>query len=305
MRIFPEMWARTLCPFSSSTRNMAFGRGSMTVPFEHDRVFLGLRQGSLPAIACRHGSEARWVRCGPAAPWRSASWSALQPPPPPDGSGRRLAGGGTDAVHPAHRGPQPGRSGGRRATAAKPGEDLGAVVGDGDGVLDVGRQRAVGGHHAPAVVEHARPRARRRSPSARRPAPRRARSAGPGPACRSSGRRAARAWPGRCRGRSSRARPTGPRPPRPPAPRRRCRRAGRRVAWRRPRRRGTPTAVSSRRWPSGDDRARPPTVKAASPCQPSTMAPQSIETRSPSSSTCGPGMPWMTTSLTEAQITAG
>src|SRR5262245_58891406 len=32
MRIFPEMWANTLWPFSSSTRNMAFGSGSMTVP---------------------------------------------------------------------------------------------------------------------------------------------------------------------------------------------------------------------------------------------------------------------------------
>src|SRR5665213_1695691 len=26
------MWASTLCPFSSSTRNMAFGNGSTTVP---------------------------------------------------------------------------------------------------------------------------------------------------------------------------------------------------------------------------------------------------------------------------------
>ncbi len=32
MRIFPEMWAKTLWPFSSSTLNMAFGRGSVTVP---------------------------------------------------------------------------------------------------------------------------------------------------------------------------------------------------------------------------------------------------------------------------------
>src|SRR5436309_8403976 len=30
--ILPEMWARTLWPFSSSTRNIAFGSGSMTVP---------------------------------------------------------------------------------------------------------------------------------------------------------------------------------------------------------------------------------------------------------------------------------
>ena len=48
-----------------------------------------------------------------------------------------------------------------------------------------------------------------------------------------------------------------------------------------------------------------PTVKAASPCQPSMMAPQSIEMMSPSSSRRGPGMPWTITSLGEAQITPG
>src|SRR5512147_181106 len=32
MRILPEMWARTLWPVSSSTRNMALGSGSSTVP---------------------------------------------------------------------------------------------------------------------------------------------------------------------------------------------------------------------------------------------------------------------------------
>ena len=32
IRIFPELWASTLWPFSSSTRNMAFGSGSTTVP---------------------------------------------------------------------------------------------------------------------------------------------------------------------------------------------------------------------------------------------------------------------------------
>lgn len=30
IRIFPETWARTLWPFSNSTRNMAFGRASVT-----------------------------------------------------------------------------------------------------------------------------------------------------------------------------------------------------------------------------------------------------------------------------------
>jgi hypothetical protein len=45
------------------------------------------------------------------------------------------------------------------------------------------------------------------------------------------------------------------------------------------------------------------TVMAASPCQPSTIAPQSIEMMSPSRSTREPGMPWTTSSLTDAQIT--
>ncbi len=47
------------------------------------------------------------------------------------------------------------------------------------------------------------------------------------------------------------------------------------------------------------------TVIAASPCQPSTMAPQSMEITSPSTSTRLPGMPWTTSSFTDAQIVAG
>ena len=47
------------------------------------------------------------------------------------------------------------------------------------------------------------------------------------------------------------------------------------------------------------------TVTAESPCQPSTMAPQSMETRSPSASSRGPGMPCTTSSLTEMQVTPG
>ncbi len=47
------------------------------------------------------------------------------------------------------------------------------------------------------------------------------------------------------------------------------------------------------------------TVIAASPCQPSRIAPQSIEIRSPAFSTLSPGMPCTTSSFTEAQITPG
>ena len=44
---------------------------------------------------------------------------------------------------------------------------------------------------------------------------------------------------------------------------------------------------------------------AASPCQPSMIAPQSIETMSADLITLSPGIPWTTSSLTDAQITAG
>jgi hypothetical protein len=46
-------------------------------------------------------------------------------------------------------------------------------------------------------------------------------------------------------------------------------------------------------------------VTAASPTQPSSTAPKSIETTSPSSSGASVGMPWTITSLTDAQMTAG
>jgi len=49
-----------------------------------------------------------------------------------------------------------------------------------------------------------------------------------------------------------------------------------------------------------------PTVSAASACQPPTLAPQSIETTSPSPSTREElGMPCTISSLTQAQIVAG
>ena len=44
---------------------------------------------------------------------------------------------------------------------------------------------------------------------------------------------------------------------------------------------------------------------AESPCQPSIIAPQSIDTMSPSSITRGPGMPCTTSSLIDTQLTAG
>ncbi len=62
--------------------------------------------------------------------------------------------------------------------------------------------------------------------------------------------------------------------------------------------------TSLSRWSSG--RASP-TLKliAESPCQPSTMAPKSTDTRSPAASARAPGTPCTISSLTEMQVTAG
>jgi hypothetical protein len=65
------------------------------------------------------------------------------------------------------------------------------------------------------------------------------------------------------------------------------------------------SATSAIRSSAGSVRPTP-TVMAASPCQPCRIAPQSSDTRSPSSSTCrAAGMPCTTCSFTEAQIDAG
>ena len=40
IRIFPEAWASTLCPFANSTRNMALGKFSLTTTFNFYSFFL-------------------------------------------------------------------------------------------------------------------------------------------------------------------------------------------------------------------------------------------------------------------------
>src|SRR3954470_21725320 len=79
MRIFPEMWASTLWPFSSSTRNMAFGSGSMTVPSRTIASSLGLGRTDLRSVLkwdflwaaraqARRRAEGRDYRGGSAEP---------------------------------------------------------------------------------------------------------------------------------------------------------------------------------------------------------------------------------------------
>ena len=65
MRIFPEMCASTLCPFSSSTRNMALGNGSTTVPSTRIVSSLGLaRSVTTFELGMRNARENRRAERG-------------------------------------------------------------------------------------------------------------------------------------------------------------------------------------------------------------------------------------------------
>ena len=245
MRIFPEMWASTLWPFSSSTRNMAFGQGFDDRPLEDDRVFLGFRQGWLLLTVIKDRGS-RWPQSRGATgagrpqarrpgqclvpPDRLAAYSRLtarhsqdshrglpaRPPelatapavPAPRGGCRspRLRSGTSlgvcppsSVVRPASSGrsrPRPRR---RHALTQRPARHLPRASADGlvrtSGPSSVtaivcstwARQRAVGGHDASSRRRARRPRAARRSPSARPPARAGRAASGPARVGRSSG----------------------------------------------------------------------------------------------------------------------
>ena len=65
------------------------------------------------------------------------------------------------------------------------------------------------------------------------------------------------------------------------------------------------SSVTSERRTSSGSAVPTITVRAESECQPSTIAPPSIEMMSPSCRTRPPGMPCTTSSFTEVQIVAG
>src|SRR5882757_6024660 len=111
------MCASTRCPLSSSTRNMAFGNGSVTVPSTRIASSLGF------------ASELTTSSSGN----RHFGRTALQ---------ENGAGVGPERAKQARR--RPARL--HHVGWPLPGEreDLGAVVADGDGVLEVGRTAGVG-----------------------------------------------------------------------------------------------------------------------------------------------------------------
>src|SRR6185436_14620771 len=115
---------KTLCPFSNSTRNMALGNGSMTVPSTSIASFFGTLQVFLSALGRRPGPRT----------------SLNSPPGGANGqyTCRSPRTSLTDAGHPG----APPSAGPRR-------QDLASVVGHGDRVLEVSRQRPVGSDHRP------------------------------------------------------------------------------------------------------------------------------------------------------------
>ena len=110
IRSLPLMWASTRWPFSSSTANMVFGSGSMTVPSTSIASFLATGY-VLPFLT-------RSV--GPRGPTHERVAYQSRPIP------------ATAACH-------------------SDGQDLGTVLGDGDGVLEMGGQRPVAGDDGPVV----------------------------------------------------------------------------------------------------------------------------------------------------------
>src|SRR4029450_6433945 len=80
MRIFPEMCARTRWPLASSTRNMAFGRGSTTVPSTSmapsffGKLFpspVRLRARQAPCLVARWNMGSARAEAHSAKAWRS------------------------------------------------------------------------------------------------------------------------------------------------------------------------------------------------------------------------------------------
>src|SRR2546426_1198696 len=122
-RIFPEMCARTLCLFSSSTRNIAFGSGSITV--------------AITSIASSLLIDSKAETENLSSLWRpSVAVVAAAPVRDPL----------------AAPGQAPER---RQKLSVEPREDVRAIPGDGHHVLEVRGITAVQGDGGPVVAQNA------------------------------------------------------------------------------------------------------------------------------------------------------
>src|SRR3954466_4670849 len=127
------MCARTLCPFSSVTRNMALGKGSVTVPSTSIASFFATLQEYLPPT----------VTPRPAGTKRNGLRTRR---PNPQYRGLTAGSSKTPGTKQARR---PRRSG--RSWLGRGRQHLRTVLREGDRVLEMGRQGTVVGHDRPAV----------------------------------------------------------------------------------------------------------------------------------------------------------
>src|SRR6185436_1016543 len=127
------MWANTLCPFSSSTRNMALGSGSVTVPSTSIASFFG----KLRVILV--------FRARPTRPRTSQNRLRLE-------AGSQYTG---QARTPSTSGGNISLTCGFERRSAAGRQHLVPVLGHGDRVLEMGGQGPILGHHGPTVGEQA------------------------------------------------------------------------------------------------------------------------------------------------------
>src|SRR6266516_3963722 len=109
--IFPEMCARTLCLFSSSTRNIAFGSGSITV--------------AITSIASSLLIDSKAETENLSSLWRPSVAAVAAVSLPCNGPPRAPPGGARTS------------SERRQQLSVEPREDVRAIPGDGDHVLEV------------------------------------------------------------------------------------------------------------------------------------------------------------------------
>src|SRR5580704_5966772 len=132
IRILPELCASTLWPFSSSTRNMALGNGSTTVPSSTMASSFGFGRSVLLCL---------WLDPGHgAARSKTRSWALVRRTYTQGGGPNKECTVSRRNCHPTW------------APSAQDREDLRSVLGNGDRVLKVGREAPIGRDDAPLVV---------------------------------------------------------------------------------------------------------------------------------------------------------